>query len=119
MKKLIIFQLLLYSSWFCLGQQIPFGQSEETFIYYQNQTTSENFTIGYYKPANYDSLQSEMILYCHGQGGNQNEGYNLLNQISEQKKSIDCFSNFQYCTMEHCWYNISYEIWLPDVFKEI
>lgn len=122
MKKLIIFQLILCSSWFCLGQQIPFGQSQETFVYYQDQdqTIFVNLIIGYYKPANYDSLNSEIILYCHGMGGDQNEGYNLLNQISDKRKALIVSPTSGTAPWGIAGIISSgFEIWLPDVFKKM
>jgi PKD repeat protein len=81
----------------------------------------ENWTIGYYKPLNYDSLNSEIILYCHGQGGDENEGYNLLNQISDKRKAliVSPTSNTAPWSIAGLISFGAYEIWLPELFKEI
>jgi hypothetical protein len=82
MKKFIIINaMLLFSITFnAFGQSIPYGQSSDTM----SMPDGLDWTIGYYKPLNYDSLNSEIILYCHGQGGDASEGYNLLYEIADK-----------------------------------
>ncbi|MBU0488970.1 MAG: hypothetical protein KKA07_05400 [Bacteroidetes bacterium] len=99
------------------AQTIPFGQSQETMDFSYSPTYSETWTIGYYKPANYDSLSSEIILYCHGQGGDQNEGYLLFHNIADRRGALIVTPT----ASSSPWSNAgvtgaSYQAWMPEYF---
>ncbi len=87
MKKLIIFQLLLCSSWFCLGQSIPYGQSNEVLYFDFPINSNLYWSVCYYKPINYND-SSELIFYFHGQGGSGSDIYSLLTDIADRRGAM-------------------------------
>ncbi|MBI4647010.1 MAG: PKD domain-containing protein [Bacteroidia bacterium] len=115
--SILFFSILFYSGFIILCffsstvfcQVIPYGQSVETLPIPGDYT----WTVGYYKPLNYDSLQSEIILYCHGQGGNANEGYTLLYEIADRRKALIISPTAPTAP----WITAKSKKWLPELFK--
>lgn len=103
------------------GQSIPVGQSTETIVFDYSETISETWTIGYYKPANYDSLNGEIIWYNHGQGGDQNEGYMVLHEIADKRGAllVSPTSAWSSPNVTAIISGPDFELWLPDLYKEI
>lgn len=64
-----------------IGQTIPFGESNDTIIHDDGKTVP----LVYYKPANYDNNNGNMLIYIHGIGGN-GYAYQDLQAIADRQK---------------------------------
>ena len=76
MKHLLYSLFLILISVIVNAQIIPFGDSEDSIITLDGETR----VINYYKPSNYDSTDSPMLLAIHGAGG-PNVQIDLVNAL--------------------------------------
>ncbi len=84
MKKLILI-LTIFLSFNCLySQYIPYGESQDSVVVY----TGEIHYLYYYKPLNYDSINSPILLGIHGQGGNGYSEIPDLKNIADRRKAL-------------------------------
>ena len=88
MKRVVLY-FCLFLFVFSAKAQIPLGKSVETVVYsFYGGENYETFTVGYYKPVNYNSATSDIVFYFHGVGGDENEGYNVLKSIIDRRGSL-------------------------------
>ena len=111
------------------AQKIPYGISSETLTIHSSEGLG--FTIReicYYKPSNYDSINSPILWALHGIGG---DGYNtisVLQDIADKRNALivaptanymNWATAFEVDVDTTCIYYANYLDWLPIVFKQI
>ena len=108
------------------SQEIPIGKSEEVFYVEFDSLIGQNWTIGYYKPSNYNPLTSEMIIYFHGTDGDQNEGYSVLKTIADRRGALIVSPTGLGAPWTSCFiskYNFETQttlrVWLPILLKQL
>jgi PKD repeat protein len=69
------------------SQTIPYGISSDSItIHYEFD--SINYCVYYYKPANYDSVNSPILFGIHGQGGSCSSEIGDLQSIADRRKAL-------------------------------
>ena len=109
------------------SQSIPFGTSQDSIenilvLEYNSAAFYANFNIYYYKPINYDSVNSPILLYIHGLGGS---GANISDLINIADKhgallvgpTMDTHNDwpYAYTRTDSCWYIY----WYVPVIKQL
>ena len=89
MKKIILLFIFHFSFFIFHGiaQPIPYGESmDSTYVYYEFDTVK--YEIFYYKPLNYDTVNSPILFAIHGQGGNGYSEIPDLKAIADRRKAL-------------------------------
>ncbi len=124
-NNLLVF-LAVASSWlwytsYLMAQPIPIGNSTDTL---NNMPDSTAWTVLFYKPANYDSVNSPIIWAVHESGGCA--GYctrTMLQSMAERRNALIVspnYNNYYYPgALSFSTIGPGSVVWLPKVFKEI
>lgn len=118
----------------CFCQSIPFGSSIDTVIFigtnkYCGKDTI-HYQICYYKPLNYDSLTSPILLGIHGSGGNGNSAIASLLVIANNRKALIVAPTLNSWNSQNgidgtnevaqpCGFGCNNLYWYPEIFKQV
>lgn len=115
-EKYILFILLVSFFSQAYSQTISFGDSQDTFI----TSNGKSWYIYYYKPANYDSINSPILWVIHGSGGNGSNERNMLKDMADNREALIVSLTYAYSDGYFAAVSITNsETWLPTLFKEI
>ncbi|OFX31375.1 MAG: hypothetical protein A2X08_10740 [Bacteroidetes bacterium GWA2_32_17] len=91
MKSLVLLLWFLCAVNLLPAQVIPYGVSSDSIVINTppNTVIEEGvYYIYYYKPLNYDSINSPILWYVHGTGGTGNEGITVLQGIADRRNAL-------------------------------
>ncbi len=129
MKKIfiliIILSVFIFSGY---SQVIPFGNSQDSVSVYNEYKYwtygPVDYDLYYYKPVNYDSVNSPILFYIHGLGGTGAEATTVLSNIAERQNALIIaptmkdgwnYGKTSYIDTNDC----VYFTWYPPIIKQI
>ena len=89
MKQKII--IIVICNWIAVSvcaQVIPYGVSMDSVIVNFDYGESVKYAVFFYKPANYDSINSPILFGVHGQGQNGGSQIGYLQAIADKRKAL-------------------------------
>lgn len=83
--------IVIFATEHIFAQDIPYGTSVDSIIVdvpENGQYYGDAYNFHLYKPTNYDNVNSPILLYIHGSGGDGSEGINILSDIADRNKAL-------------------------------